>query len=116
MLWDMIYSANGFPGRNISIGRNGFAISNANRFTYSFVTVPSNKKTNFKTTSVSVKRVTNLSGGNYWGKPTSPSIARSLKEIFTNNFTNGFRTGIRTDIRSAIPFLNPTGVLSYFGL
>ena len=41
MLWDMIYSAGGFRGRNITIGRNGYNIQNAQSFTYSFVTVPS---------------------------------------------------------------------------
>ncbi len=60
MLWDMIYSANGFRGRNITIGRNGFNIHNASNFTYSFVTVPSNQKTEYKSESVAVKRVSNL--------------------------------------------------------
>ncbi len=116
MLWDMIYSANGFPGRNISIGRNGFAISNAHRFTYSFATVPSNRKANYNPNSVAVKRVTNLSGGNYWGKPTVQNVARSVKEIFTNSYTNGFRTGMRTDIRTAIPHLAAGNDLDYFSL
>lgn len=116
MLWDMIYSANGFPGRNISIGRNGFAISHAQRFTYSFVTVPSNARSKFKNTSVSIKRVTNLSGGNYWGKSTSENIARSIKEIFTNNYNAGFREGIRADIRNSLPYMSSNGVLSYFGI
>lgn len=67
MLWDMIYSAGGFRGRNITIGRNGFNIQNAQSFTYSFVTVPSNQNATYSPNGVAVKRVTNLSGGNYWG-------------------------------------------------
>jgi hypothetical protein len=116
MLWDMIYSAGGFRGRNITIGKNGFSIQNARGFTYSFVTVPSNRRTVYNSNNISVKRVTNLSGGNYWGQPTTPHVARSLKEIFTNNFQNGFRSTLRTDIRAAIPELTLGGSLSYFGL
>jgi len=112
MLWDMIYSSNGFSGRNITIGRENFNINQAKKFTYSFVTVPSNKNTHFKTDSVAVKRVTNLSGGNYWGKPTQQNIARSLKEIFNNNFQSGFRKNIREDIRSLLPKLSAE--LSFF--
>ena len=112
MLWDMIYSANGFRGRNITIGRNGFNIHNANNFTYSFVTVPTNQRTEYKSDSVAVKRVTNLSGGNYWGSNTEQNIARSLKEIFTNNFQSGYPNNIRTEIRNAIPYFNEE--LSYF--
>ena len=116
MLWDMIYSANGFRGHNITIGREGYNIHTASNFTYSFVTVPSNKKTVFKSDSVSVKRVTHLSGGNYWGKPTTQNVARSLKEIFTSNYPTGFRNNVRNDIRDALPELHANGALSYFGL
>ncbi len=116
MLWDMIYSAGGFRGRNITIGRNTFSIQNARSFTYSFATVPSNQNTIYAANSVAIKRVTNLSGGNYWGKPTVPNVAKSMKEIFTNNFNSGSRTSLRTDIRTALPELNSSGVLNYFGL
>ena len=103
MLWDMIYSANGFSGRNITIGREGFNIHDTLKFTYSFVTVPSNIRANYNSNSVAVKRVTNLSGGNYWGKKTEQNVARSLKEIFTNNFQAGYKNNIRKDIKTAIP-------------
>ncbi len=116
MLWDMIYSAGGFRGRNITIGRNGYSIQNVQSFTYSFVTVPSNQKVTYKAESVAVKRVTNLSGGNYWGKPTLQNVAKSLKEIFTNNFQTGSRESLRTDIRQAIPLLQEGNLLSYFRL
>jgi hypothetical protein len=35
MLWDMIYSAGGFRGRNITIGKNGYSIKNINGFIFS---------------------------------------------------------------------------------
>jgi len=116
MLWDMIYSAGGFRGRNITIGRNNFTIQAIQNFTYSFVTVPSNQRAVYSSNSVAVKRVTNLSGGNYWGKPTVPIVARSLKEIFSNNFVSGPRADIRTDIRNSIPQLTSNGAFSYFKL
>ncbi len=114
MLWDMIYSANGFSGRNITIGRDGFNIHDAKKFTYSFVTVPSNQRTRYGSNSVAVKRVTNLSGGNYWGKPSEQHVARSLKEIFTNNFQSGYPNNIRTEIRNAIPKLEED--FAYFNI
>lgn len=116
MLWDMIYSAGGFRGRNITIGRNSYNIQTVQSFTYSFVTVPSNQRAVYKPESVAVKRVTNLSGGNYWGQPSVQNVAKSLKEIFTNNFQSGSKTTLRTDIRAAIPHLKNENSLSYFGL
>ena len=116
MLWDMIYSSGGFRGRNITIGRNTFSIQNARSFTYSFATVPSNQNVTYQANSVAVKRVTNLSGGNYWGKPSVQNVAKSLKEIFTNNFQSGVRTNLRNEIRTAIPNLSSGNSLSYFGL
>ena len=116
MLWDMIYSAGGFRGRNISIGRNGFHIGDVNDFSYSFVTVPSNQGQIYTSNQVQVRRVTNLSGGNYWGQNTVPNVAKSLKEIFNNNFRTGARIDLRTDINTAIPYLTGNNPLSYFGL
>ena len=80
-------------------------------FSYSFVTVPTGKDA-YNSDSVQVKRVTNLSGGNYWGKPTENNVARSLKEIFTNNFQSGYPNNIRSEIKNAIPLLSDE--LSYF--
>lgn len=116
MLWDMIYSAGGFRGRNITIGRNTFSIQNCREFTYSFVTVPSNQNTIYRANSVAVKRVTNLSGGNYWGQPTVLHVAKSLKEIFTNNFQSGARITLRADLRASIVHMSNNGELQYFGL
>jgi len=114
MLWDMIYSANGFRGRNITIGREGYNIHDTNNFSYAFVTVPSNKNQKYKQDSVAVKRVTNLSGGNYWGKDSEMNVARSLKEIFNNNYSNGFASSLREDIRNSM--LHHNAALSYFDI
>ena len=103
MLWDMIYSANGFKDHKITIGKEGYSIKGLSNFNYSFVTVPSNKRTLYKSESVAVKRVTNLTGGNYWGKPTSQHIAKSVKEIFNSNFQNGFNESLRKDLKKTIP-------------
>lgn len=113
MLWDMIYSAGGFRGRQISVGINNYSIQTLDSFTYSFVTVPSNKLDNFKPNSVSVKRVKGLSGGNYWGRVTQQGIARSVKEIFTN-YNSGFeRNNIRTTLKNVISRIEE---YSYFRL
>lgn len=114
MLWDMVYSSSGFPARNISIGSNGYTITDFSRFNYSFATVPSNINANYNPNSTPVKRVCNLSGGNYWGKPSQSGVASSLKEVFTRNFTNGATVNIRTDLASAIPDLSTT--YSYFDI
>lgn len=116
MLWDMIYSAGGFRGRNISIGRNNFGIHNIKGFSYSFVTVPSNVRNAYNAGSLAVKRVTNLSGGNYWGSPTNVGVARSIKEIFGNNWARGANGNLRTDLRTALPSFASGQQLDYFGL
>ena len=113
MLWDMIYSAGGFRGRQISVGRNNYSIQQlGNGFTYSFVTVPSVKLEHFKNTSLAVKRVYNLSGGNYWGLATKDGVARCIKEIFIN-YTSGYDSAdIKRTLSTAIPLLQSS--LNYF--
>ncbi len=106
MLWDMIYNAQGFQNRNITIGKNGYSMKDVNKFTYSFVTVPSNSPTNYRSSSLAVKRVTNISGGNYWGKLSVNHVARSLKEIFNNNFQSGFTPNLRETLSQNINRIN----------
>ena len=124
MLWDMIYKAGKFRSRQISVGKNNYNIKSlgnnediediGNGFTYSFVTVPSVKLSNFKDTSLPVKRVCNLSGGNYWGIESKPGVARSVKEIF-QNYINGYEhSDIRRTLSSSIPYLKDE--LKYFKL
>ena len=82
MLWDMVYRAKGFKGHSVTIGRNSHSIQDMKNFSYSFVTVPTQKKAQ-KTTDMAVKRVRNLSGGNYWGMQTQSGVALSASEIFS---------------------------------
>ncbi|MEH0153599.1 hypothetical protein V6R21_05760 [Limibacter armeniacum] len=56
MMWSMIYNANSFRDPNISLGDASYSLDRINRFSYSFVTVPSNKN-EFKSDSVAVRRV-----------------------------------------------------------
>ncbi len=114
MLWSMIYETDSFTNNAISIGHNGYSIKDISNFTYSFVTVPSNPLSEYKSTSTSVNRVRNLTGGNYWGYPTRSSIASSVKEIFNNNFRNAFSPNSRQSIRRVIQDLNAD--LNYFDL
>jgi len=102
MLWDMIYQTNGFRSNNVSIGANNFNMQNLNNFTYAFATVPTKALTNYKATNLPVLRVRNLTGGNYWGFPTSNNVAFSIKEIFNRNFTSGFNRNLLTDLTGNI--------------
>jgi hypothetical protein len=89
MLWDMVYSAKGF-GRNVTVGSKGRSIESFASFTYSFVTVPSQKDIdkNYKVTSTAVNRVRNISGGNYWGLATKDGVADSLNEFIGRNLSD----------------------------
>lgn len=101
MLWDMVYSALGFKGHNVSIGRNGHSIQFMKQFSYSFVTVPSQKKP-IKASDMAVKRVRHISGGNYWGKKTTSGVALDVGEIFNRNFRSAFNKPIVQSIQDAI--------------
>ena len=103
----------------ISVGTDGYSIHDAKRFTYSFVTVPSNQlvkngRQQYKNTSTAVLRVINLSGGNYWGLPSSAGVASSIKELVERNLKTGHTNGIISTIRTALPDLGTT--YSYFNL
>lgn len=101
MLWDMLYSANGFKS-DIQIGREGVSIEDMLHFTYSFVTVPTVKLDKLMAYSVAVKRVANLSGGNYWGLPTKSNIAKSVKEMLNNNLKTGHSKNHLTTLASEL--------------
>jgi len=87
MLWDIIYNSAGGIQR-ATVGIEGYSVENLQRFSYAFVTVPSQKKEDeHKPTSTSVLRVSQLSGGNYWGKATKVGVALTLYEMLTKNFS-----------------------------
>lgn len=118
MLWDAVYSANNFRN-NISVGTDGYSIHDIKRFTYSFVTVPSNtleKNGNptYKITSTAVLRVAGLSGGNYWGLPSKDGIASSIKELIERNLKSGNQKSVFKTINLSISYLKTT--YSYFNL
>lgn len=103
MLWDMVYRANGFDGHSVRVGKNGYTPKHFKDFSYSFVTVPSQKDLKkFKSNSMSVKRVRNLSGGNYWGYPSKSDVALSIREIFNRNYGNVFDENIIAHVNKVI--------------
>lgn len=101
MLWDMIYRARSFADQSVTIGRNGYSVSRLKRFSYSFVTMPSQKGP-IKAGSMAVNRVAKLSGGNFWGRPSKQGVALSLSEIFNRNLADCFDTDIKTHVREMI--------------
>jgi len=116
MLWDMIYSTGGYRGHNITIGRNSFSIQQCASFSFAFVTVPINARATFTDQSLAVKQVTNISGGNYWGKETKKHVARSVKEIFVSNYLSGYNRSILEDISANLKEFNEEGNYAYFRL
>jgi hypothetical protein len=114
MLWDMIYASSSFSNTSITVGINNYQINALRRFAYAFITVPSNSRVTYKHSSMAVKRVINLSGGNYWGKPTQHSVAASIQDFFQRNCANSNSSGIRTSLQCNIPLLNTS--YAYFGL
>lgn len=84
MAWDIIYQGLGVSNGAIVLGQGPFSIRSqaVNRFSYSFVTVPTNKLELYKPTSLSVMRVNQLSGGNYWGLGGRSGVASALHSIF----------------------------------
>lgn len=115
MLWDMVYSANGFRNMQISLGTSSYPFTGLMDFRYSFVTVPTSRGS-FATDSRPVMRVKNISGGNYWGRASVSGVANSIKEIFGKNFTSAFSLGQPqiNVLRGQIPNLCTT--YRYFGL
>ena len=118
MLWQMVYSSQGFNpaggGMRVTVGRNGYRIEDFHSFFYAFVTVPSGKRqTSYESGSLPVKRVMNLSGGNYWGMKSSSGAASSIKEFFVNNYKSAWMSSSQQlDVDG---FLS-SGDTSYFGL
>lgn len=97
MLWDMIYQFRGMKTHSVHVGSRGYDLNDLAGFTYSFVTVPSQKKP-IKPNSMAVRRVESLSGGNYWGKPSQAGVAAGLSEIFKRVFGGAFDGDIKGHI------------------
>lgn len=104
MLWDAVYAAKNFRN-GVSVGQNNFTVSDVARFTYSFVTVPTNRLDGFTPNATCVKRVMNLTGGNYWGHSTQNDVAASVKEMLHRNLFNGHSNGHRQTLAAELPNL-----------
>ncbi len=107
MLWDAVYAAKTFRN-GVSVGRNNYSVTDLSHFTYAFVTVPTNRLDGYQAGSVCVKRVMNLTGGNYWGHETKPDVAASIKEMLQRNLFNGHTSGHRITLANEIPYLATT--------
>ena len=116
MLWDMVYSAKGFSSSKITVGQAGRLLSYVKRFTYSFVTVPTVEISKIKPTSICVDRVDDLTGGNYWGKPSKSKIADNIKEMLTKNLSTGHVSPILTTLNAEISRSDFSSVYEYFNL
>ena len=101
MLWDLIYSSERFRIPNVSVGRNGINPSSFRKFAYSFIAVPTSRGS-FTPSSLAVLRVSNLTGGNFWGRPTQPGVSRSVSEFFTTNYATHFSGTIQQSISNNI--------------
>lgn len=104
MLWDAVYAARNFRN-GVTVGKNNFSVTNIARFTYAFVTVPTNRLDGYNSTSTCVKRVMNLSGGNYWGYETRNDVAASVKEMLHRNLLGGHADGHRITLAAELPKL-----------
>ena len=90
MLWNMIYNVAEFRVPNISIGINGFTPLSLNELRYAFVTLPSQRDdmlSSYKPSSMAVKRVKTLTGGNFWCCPPKDDVVSALHEFPTRNFS-----------------------------
>lgn len=96
MLWDLIYNSRDIKVTGVSVGKEGINTSSFRKFYYSFVTVPTQADdSKFQANSVSVLRVKNLSGGNYWGKPGRDGVVNCLNAFFARNYGSHFVGGVK---------------------
>ena len=88
MLWNLIY-LDKLSESGVKIGNKGVSASAFKRFTYAFITIPSQKNftKEFTPGKMAVKRVQSLSGGNYWLLPTKEEVASAIHEFPLNNFS-----------------------------
>lgn len=106
MLWDMVYNTRSFRDPRIEVGVNSRHMHHLRWFSYAFMTVPTNALNKFTPTSLPVKRVHELSGGNYWGRESKPGIAKSIREIFVGSRIGpGDGQDVRPFLEKALPSL-----------
>lgn len=114
MLWDMIYNSESRLS-NVSVGINGLSPESVRKFKYGFATVPTIKIEKLKPYGVSVLRVKNLTGGNYWGRNTVSDIAASIKEFPSRHFPSMFSGGVANHISNEL-FSSSSSTPDFFDL
>ncbi|WJE64688.1 hypothetical protein QRE63_01535 [Bacillus mycoides] len=114
MLWDMIYSSRGFSRHSITVGNSSYSINHIKKFSYSFVTVPTVDVSKINHNSTCVRRVQNLSGGNYWGHPSKAAVANSIKDMFGRNFASASTVSLTARLNGELPNLRT--IYSYFNI
>ena len=106
MLWNIVYAAQNLQVQNVVVGSNGFSPSSFGKFSYAFMTVPTNTekngKDNFNPSSTAVVRVQGMTGGNYWGNPSTEGVAASISEYFGRNFKDVFEGGVQKHISTKL--------------
>ena len=106
MLWNIVYAAQNLQVQNVVVGSNGYSPSSFARFSYAFMTVPTNTekngKDNYKSTSTAVVRVQGMTGGNYWGNPSVSGVADSIAEYSGRNFGHVFNGGVQRHIAKSL--------------
>ena len=116
MLWDLIYASNySFRINNVSVGKNGINPRSFNNFSYSFITVPTSRGP-FTLNGMQVMRVKNLTGGNYWGNPTTQGVASAVGEFFSKNFARHFQGTVQQSIANNVLAQNGTVLLQFLDL
>lgn len=89
MLWNFIYrlAAGGkIPQNGFSVGSGSWHLKQLKSFAYAFITVPTNNVDSFKPTGMPILRVSNMSGGAFWGMPSKNGVMLSLTEFFAKNY------------------------------
>ena len=106
MLWNIVYAAQNLQVQNVVVGSKGFSPSSFGKFSYAFMTVPTNTekngKDNFNSSSTAVVRVQGMTGGNYWGNPSKEAVADSISEYFGRNFNDVFDGGVQKHISTKL--------------
>lgn len=116
MLWDLIYSSEGFT-TDTTVGSGGYSHKKLKKFSYAFVTVPTVDPDKIKQTSTCVQRVLHLSGGNYWGRPSKSGVAMNIFDIMNRNFQtslNFYPSGWNKEISDKLKYVYENG--NYFQL
>lgn len=115
MLWSLIYDAALSGNPIVSVGSGAWSIISLKRFRYGFVTMPSNDLSKFTSDKLAVRRVSALSGGNYWGEAFLNGVAWTLSDLPSKcdldsvTLGRGLLSGLNTELSS-----NGGSLPSYF--